>query len=434
MSPPPNAREIAARVIERVDRDRAFAAAVLDAELDRFRQLDARERSLATELVYGSLRSRRVLLERLQAAAPKGLGKLDPLVRAHLAIAAYQILVLERVPAHAAVDAAVGTVRRVRGPRLAGFVNALLRKLASSGERLDRPQAILDSTPGWLLEALTASIGVEEARALVGAGPDGVAGSPVGLRLRTGDRAPLPDWLEAAAPGSVSPLARLVRGVGDPRRLPGYADGRFVVQEEGSQCVALAVGARPGERVLDACAGRGQKTTLLAERVGESGELWAADAHPSKLRALEAELARLHLPPVQAVAVDWTVGPGSVPQGFDRVLVDAPCSGTGTLRRRPEIADRLRPEDPARLSALAEKILRGAALRAAPGGRVLFSVCSVLREECEGLVERVDDLLVPQQFDATELASIIEPGATCFRLLPRRHGTDGFFVASFARR
>jgi 16S rRNA (cytosine967-C5)-methyltransferase len=434
MASPANAREIAARVIERVDRDRAFAAAVLDAELDRFRELDPRERALATEIVYGSLRSRSVLLQRLNAVAPKGLGKLDPLVRAHLTIAAYQILVLERVPAHAAVDAAVGSVRRVRGPRLGGFVNAVLRKLADSGERLDRAQAVLESTPAWLLHALTGSIGADEARALVGAGPDAITAPSVGLRLRSGDREPLPEWLQAAEPGRVSPLARLVRGLGDPRRRAGYAEGRFVVQEEGSQLVALAVGARAGERVLDACAGRGQKTTLLAERIAAEGAVWAADAHPAKLRALEGELDRLRLPPVQIAAVDWTVGAGGVPDDFDRVLVDAPCTGTGTLRRRPEIAERLRPEDPARVSALAEKILRAAATRARPGARVLFSVCSVLREECEELVARVEDLLAPRPFDAPELALLIEPDATCFRLLPLQHGTDGFFVASFARR
>jgi 16S rRNA (cytosine967-C5)-methyltransferase len=430
MSAAPSAREIAARVIERVDRDRAYAAAVLDAELDRYRELDPRERAL----VYGSLRSRPVLLERLERVAPRGLGKLDPLVRAQLAIAAYQLLVLERVPAHAAVDAAVGSVRRTRGPRLAGFVNAVLRKLAAAGERIERSRAILDSTPGWLWKALTASIGDDEARALIGAGVEGVASASVGLRLRSDDHEPLPEWLAAAAPGRVSPLARLVRGIGDPRKLDGFSQGRFVVQEEGSQLVGLAVGAGHGERVLDACAGRGQKSTLLAERIGPTGELWATDVHPAKLRVLEEELERLRLPPVHVAAVDWTIGAGSVPDGFDRVLVDAPCTGTGTLRRRPEIAGRLQPGDPARLSALAERILRSAALRARPGGRVVFSVCSVLREECDELILRVGDLLEPLALDAPELAPLIEPGATCLRLLPLRHGTDGFFVANFRRR
>jgi 16S rRNA (cytosine967-C5)-methyltransferase len=243
----------------------------------------------------------------------------------------------------------------------------------------------------------------------------------------------LPDWLKSAPRGGLSPLARLVSG-GDPRKRAGYAEGAFVVQEEGAQLIALAVGARPGDRVLDACAGRGQKASLLAERIAPDGELWTADVHPGKLRALEQELERLHLRSAHVAAVDWTVGSGPVPDGFDRVLVDAPCSGVGTLRRRPEIALRLTPEDPQRLGELAGRILRGAAARARPGGRVVYSVCSVLPEECERVVEQVSDLLEPIAFDAAELAAVAGAGTTAFRLLPLRHGTDGYFVASFVRR
>jgi 16S rRNA (cytosine967-C5)-methyltransferase len=131
--------------------------------------------------------------------------------------------------------------------------------------------------------------------------------------------------------------------------------------------------------------------------------------------------------------VDWTIGHGAVPDGFDRVLVDAPCTGVGTLRRRPEILLRLGPEDPARLAALGRQILRAAAGRARPGGRVVYAVCSVLADECESVVESVGDLLAPAPFDAPELAWLA-PDATRFRLLPGSHGTDGYFVASFVRK
>jgi 16S rRNA (cytosine967-C5)-methyltransferase len=422
----PSGREIAAHVLERVHKDGAFGAAALAAELDRHPDLDPRERALATEIAYGVLRTRAALLARLARFAPRGLDDLDALVLGHLLVAAYQLLLLERVPAHAAVDAAVGAIRRHRNARLAGFANALLRKLASSGEKLDRAEAVIESTPAWLVQRLEASVGRQEALALLGTGLP----SPVTLRVRAG----APDAFGDLEHGRVSPLARRWTLGGDPRKHPDYAAGAFVIQEEGSQAVALAVGARPGDRVLDACAGRGQKTTLLADRIGPTGELWAADAHPSKLRALERELVRLALPPVTTTAVDWTVGSGDVPHEFDRVLVDAPCTGTGTLARRPEIALRLQPDDPARLSAVAESILRRASHHARPGGRVFFSVCSVLREECEDLVRRVSDELEPTPFDAPDLAPVVEPGSTELRLLPLRHGTDGYFVASFVRR
>jgi 16S rRNA (cytosine967-C5)-methyltransferase len=228
----------------------------------------------------------------------------------------------------------------------------------------------------------------------------------------------------------------LVRGEGDPRKREGYAEGAFTVQEEGAQAIGLALGARPGERVLDACAGRGQKTSLLVEQVGSTGSVWATDVYPKKLEALSTELERLRLNAPEARAVDWTVGVADVPADFDRVLVDAPCTGTGTLRRRPEIAARLQPEDPARLSALAESILRSAATRAKSGGRVVFAVCSVLEEECEALVSRVADVLEPAPFDCAELHGLWpNAAAPCsFRVGPTRFETDGYFAASFVKR
>jgi 16S rRNA (cytosine967-C5)-methyltransferase len=337
------------------------------------------------------------------------------------------LLSLDRIPAFAAVNAAVGAVRALRGPQVAGFANAVLRKLAQ-GDKLDPKAAARQNIAPWLVEALTESVGEQETDALIQAQAERV----VGLRLVAG-RA-LPEWIATSALGRASPRARLVQGVGDPRKREGYAEGAFVVQEEGAQAIALALGARPGERILDACAGRGQKTSLLVEQVGDSGTVWATDAYPKKLEALHAEFARLKLRPPETRAVDWTVGVADVPADFDRVLVDAPCTGTGTLRRRPEIAARLQATDPARLSALAETILRSAATRVRSSGRVVFAVCSVLQAECESLVARVADVLEPAPFDCPELSAIVSDAATAFRIGPTRFETDGYFAASFVKR
>jgi 16S rRNA (cytosine967-C5)-methyltransferase len=421
----PSARALAVRVLERVERDRAYAAAALDAELDRHPELDPRDRALLSELVYGVQRTRRALERRILEHAPRGVS--DPLVRLHLMVAAYQLLLLERVPAWAAVDEAIGEIRRARGARVAGFGNAVLRKLAA-GPRLDFARAVRENAPGWLVEKLERELGADEAGALLGADvPLGrVWGRPVAGR-------PEPGWLGLAERHAASPLARLLPG-GDPEKLEGYAEGAFVVQEPGAQLVALALAAKPGERVLDACAGRGQKTTLFLEQTAPGGEVWAADAHPKKLAALLRECARLGLAPPETTAVDWTLGTAGVPDGFDRVLVDAPCTGTGTLRRRPEIAERLAPGDPARLAALQLAILRAAATRARPGGHVVFAVCSVLEEEAEGVIARVGDLLAPAPFEASELRALVGPTEHAVRLTPRRHETDGYFVANFVRR
>lgn len=399
--------------------DDAFVAAALDAELKRHPQLDPRERALATELAYGTMRTEPALRARLYVHAPRGVS--DERVLSQLLIAAYQILLLERVPAFAAVDAAVTGVKRERGPRVAGFANAVLRKLARTGEKLTTAQALRESVPAWLWQSLREVVGEEEAQALLS------ADAYTGLRPRLG--AELPEWLAELPSGRVVTSARLVRGEGDPRQKPGYAEGAFTVQEEGAQAVGLSLGAKPGDRVLDACAGRGQKSTLIAERLG-SGHLVACDLYPEKLAALATEAERLKLPVIETRGVDWSVGQGGLAADFDRVLVDAPCSGTGTLRRRPEILRRLGPTDPARLGALSESILRSAASLAKPGGAVLFAVCSVLREECEDVVARVADLLEPAPLDAPELAA----GKTSLRLLPGAHGTDGYFLAAFKRR
>jgi 16S rRNA (cytosine967-C5)-methyltransferase len=205
-------------------------------------------------------------------------------------------------------------------------------------------------------------------------------------------------------PGRVSPLAILVRGAGKPQSLPGWAEGEIAVQEEGSQKVALTLEVKPGERVLDACAGRGNKTSLLARHA----EVDAADLHAPKLERLSQELARLGLS-ARTFAVDWGVGPGDVPAAYyDAILLDAPCTGIGTLRRRPDLLARRSEADLFELAALQKKILANVRTCLKPGGRIVYAVCSVLREEAE---------------------EVVGEAAESFRLLPHVDGTDGYFVA-----
>ncbi|HEX2878272.1 MAG TPA: RsmB/NOP family class I SAM-dependent RNA methyltransferase, partial [Polyangiaceae bacterium] len=332
---------------------------------------------------------------------------------------------LDRVPPSAAVNAGVSQITRIRGKGMAGFANAVLRKLSRGA--LSREQAVWGNVPTWLQGALEQTVGAEEARALVGASGEAAT---TGLRLKQGET--LGDSADFI-PSAVVPGALRWQGAGDPRRLEVYRTGKLAVQEEGAQLLALALGARRGERIWDACAGRGQKTTLLAERVN-AGELWASDLYPNKLDALQRELTRMGLPEVQTRALDLTCGVGDLPADFDRVLVDAPCTGTGTLRRRPEILLRLQASDATRLGMLAEQIVRTAATRLRPGGRLVFSVCSVLQQECEAVVERLSDMLAPVPFDAPEVTRLFGAEVTAFRLLTGQHGTDGYFAASLSRR
>jgi 16S rRNA (cytosine967-C5)-methyltransferase len=434
-------REVAAQVLVRVETEQSFASAALAAELGRAVQLDARDRAMATELAYGSLRYRPWLTQQVVRHAPRGLDHLDARVRALMLVAAYQIL-LTRVPAFAAVSEAVSAVRAARGGRLAAFANAVLRKVAAqAGEGpVDRDEALYVSSPDWLRSALSRTLGADAARDFL---RSGLEPPPSALRV---ERAPERDaWLERlrdAAPsarlerGRVSPLALLGSGLGDARRLPGYEEGSWSVQEEGSQLVALAVGAREGELVLDACAGRGNKTAILARAVGPGGAVDACDWIEAKLDRLRGELGRLALSVRRTFAVDWQVGSGDVVDLYDRVLVDAPCTGVGTLRRRPDIA--LRPErgELERMSTLQRAILSGAARHVRRGGVLVYAVCSVLLEECEGVIEGF--LAARQEFARSSFEDPalhdVAKGGSAFRLLPHVHGTDGYFVACLVRR
>jgi 16S rRNA (cytosine967-C5)-methyltransferase len=300
--------------------------------------------------------------------------------------------------------------------------------------------AVAAAAPGWLRGALRRSLGRAGAAAYLAAGP---VPPPLGICLARGeDRSGWIDRLQAAAPGAeiqagaVSPRAILVRGAGDLRRLPG-AGAAWITMEEGAQAVTLLAGARPGEQVLDACAGHGNKTWLLAQEVHPGGAVDAADLHPAKLAQLRdgPPGARTRA----TYTADWTAGAGEVPGSYDLVVVDAPCSGVGTLRRRPEIARRRVPEDLGRLAALQEAITRRAATRARDGGRLLYAVCSVLREEGEEVVARLlggDDLGV--RLEAApftgETGRSLAGETTSLRLLPHAQGTDGYFAASFVVR
>jgi 16S rRNA (cytosine967-C5)-methyltransferase len=433
------ARDVALRVLVRVEKERAFAAAALEAELTRAADLDARDRALATELVYGSLRVAPWLEAQIAPHAPRGTARLDAHVRASLTLAAYQ-LYFTRVPAFAAVHEAVQAVREARGARVGAFANAVLRKVATQAAAVRALEgaeirlledATVESTPPWLRDALERSLGPSDTRAFLRCAvqPPAVALRVEGAIERPAERDAWVDRLRAAAPeasvepGRASPLAVLVRAAGKPQKLPGFAEGAWSVQEEGSQVAALALGAQPGEIVLDACAGRGNKTALLARAVGAGGAVDACDASPAKLERLEGELARVGLRARATFAVDWSVGSGDVSGAYDRVLVDAPCSGIGTLRRRPEIALRRKPDDLAALARAQSAIARQAAAHVRAGGTLAYVVCSVLREEGEAVVHSL--------LEALPDFAALEPS---FRLLPHIHGTDGYFVAKLVRR
>lgn len=439
--PPRGARDVAARALVRVWEAGAFAAAALDVEVTRA-GLDARDAALATELVYGVLRTEGALAARLLEAAKRPALELEPEVRAALYVGAYSLCHLTRVPAFAAVSEAVTAARRAGGDGVAKLVNALLRRVAEAAER-GRPSFdddVLASTPAWLRERLLEQLGAEATKKLLSARDEGPP--PLGLYVPPGHaREDVLRRVRELHPEAEAELSRLsprglcLRGVGDPDALVAALSSvaPVLVQEEGAQLVGLALGARRGERVLDACAGRGNKTFLLAHEVGPEGSVLATDVALKKL-----EWAR-RLPNVEVRGVDWSSDASSelAPAGgtFDRALVDAPCTGTGTLRRRPEIARHREPGDPERLGALGLAIVRHVAHQVRPGGRLVYAVCSVLADECERVVQAT--LAAAPELELApfegEALGALAGGASTLRLMPHEHGTDGYYLASFVK-
>jgi 16S rRNA (cytosine967-C5)-methyltransferase len=422
-------RAIATRVLHRVAADAAWASPALDAEIERSRAGE-RDAALATEIVYGTLRALPSVDREIDRHRRKS-GETEPFALAALRAGAYQLLHLSGAPSHAIVSDAVSLVRAQRGEGLAKFANAILRRVAASRpERPERPTKI--ELPRWLEQAIERGLG--EARAAVFLGAR-VLPPPTTLRVTPGriERSELAARIRAARSGAdvreaaLSPLGLLVRGAGDPRALPGWKEGLFAVQDEGSQLVALLAGAERGEVVADACAGRGGKTAVLA---AAGAKVTAIDLHEPKLDRIAPELARLGLPGVETAAIDLSVGTGGLEGRFDRVLVDAPCTGIGTIHRRPELALRLAPTDPARMAELQRAIVGNAARLLRPGGTLVYAVCSPTREEGAEVVASLGAPL------GEPVIGLAPDGDGIFRIGPfsAPDGPDAYQIARFSSR
>jgi 16S rRNA (cytosine967-C5)-methyltransferase len=434
------ARQLARKTLSRIRRDSAYANLVLDSALERERGLSSADRGLVTELVYGVLRQRRQLDYQLQGALRKPIAKTDPELLDLLRVGAYQLLFLDRVPAYAAVDAAVNEARKLRGGKASGFVNAVLRKIARKGRQaLVDPRddlAVGASLPDWLAELLVADLAQQEALGLARALLQPAALCLRANRLR-GERGPLEEILTAEGAKiercQHAPDGLRVKGLSSPFRSESFGRGLWTVQDEAAQLVALLLQPRDGDVVFDACAGVGGKTTYLAELVGRDGRVIAADINQTKLDILEEHCARLGTS-CERQLCDLARSASDEIARCSHVLLDAPCSGLGVLRRHPELKWR-EPPRLAELVALQRTLLGNVVEQLQPGAVLVYSVCTF--SKAEGL-EQVDWLLSrfarlalepPAEQSIVDWTALAPSGV--LQLWPHRHGTDGFFAARF---
>jgi 16S rRNA (cytosine967-C5)-methyltransferase len=424
------ARACAYRVIRRVFEGGAYADRALDAEA-RAAGLDQRDRSLAMQLAYGAVQRRATLDHVIDQLASRPATKLDQPVLSALRLGLFQLLFLDGIAPHAAVNEAVEAVR-AEGSHGGGLVNAVLRRAARDGGTLlgdlddhdPDSAAVMHSVPVWLARKWWEELGAEEARRLlaqVNEPPESA------IRVNTLRSTPaevaqrLPVGSRAAPPLADIPLDEglVLDGPFDVASSPLYREGAVMAQSRGSMLVARMLDPRPGERVLDLCAAPGGKTTHIAARLGGEGEVVAVERNPKRARALSETCERMGAQCVRIEVADArNAAPG--PQ-FDRVLVDPPCSGLGTLQSRPDIRWRARPEAIAELGSLQDEILASAATVTAPGGRLVYSVCTISRPEGAEVIDR---------FLQRHRGFSVERSV---QTLPHRDGTDGFFLTSLRR-
>jgi 16S rRNA (cytosine967-C5)-methyltransferase len=451
------ARKIAFDVLRRVAAENAYAADLLYTQLEPgAKRADA---SLATELTLGVLRWQRLLDFLLQRHLKRRCEQLDVEVLLALRLGLFQLRYLDRVPPHAAINESVELVKRAHKTSAAGMVNAVLRRAATEAKITGRPLkrliptgtpaeerfGILYSHPTWIVARWMNSFGKERAIGLLQANNQPVPLTCAVLEEETTDR--VAEALRKA--GFDVTTGRWLRGAlqisgGNPALSEAYRDGRINFQDEASQMVAHLVDARDSQTILDACAAPGGKTVILAHAADPHGHLIAGDIHEHRLRMIYHQLKRMHIKNVSLATVDAT-RPLPFSEPFDRVLIDAPCSGTGTLSRNPEIRWRLKPEDVNEAHRSQTAMLRNALAAAGKSGRVVYSTCSLEPEENENVVAAVlaetlgwqvtsGQAALTRHFHDPEMAGKFFAAEGFFRTFPPEHSTDGFFAAVLARR
>jgi 16S rRNA (cytosine967-C5)-methyltransferase len=443
-----NARQLALTALQQIDRHAAYTDIALDRTLGKYKKdsLSKPDRALTTELVYGVVRRQRTLDAIIDHLGTKKAKDQPPMLRSILQIGLYQLRYLDQIPPSAAVDTAVELAKTNGQGRLAKVVNGLLRQylrtIEAGQEAIALPDdpvqrcAILHSFPDWMVGQWFEQFGAEDAIALC----DWFNQVPL-LDLRVNPLRADRDTVQAAlAPSGANaqPVAalphalRLVGSVGAIPKLPGFKPGWWTVQDSSAQWVGLLVDPQPGETIIDACAAPGGKTTHLAELMQDLGTIWACDRTPHRLRKVSQNAQRLGLTCIKTELGDSATRTEYRQMG-DRVLVDVPCSGLGTLHRHPDIRWRQTPATIAALLPLQAQILANAATWVKPGGRLVYATCTLNPPENEQqiaqfLATHPGWAIAPPAPDSP-LAPFARPDGS-ITLFPPHHHMDGFYMVA----
>jgi len=452
------ARTVAFQVLTEVYQKRAYTNLALKNAL-RHSELPTRDKALCTEIVYGTVQRERTLDVWLQALSSRPLRELDIRILTILRMTLYQLAFLDKIPAYAALNEAVNLAKSSL-PKASGFVNGVLRSYLRQNQTLEsrleqlRSQALntadamgmVYSFPTWLVEALIVQFGEARAEQILAASN---RRSELSLRVN-----PLQSDLmrvqaailaETSVPGTPSPVSdcgvRAPRGLDVEAFLP-YQEGAVSVQDDGAMLIVPLLRPQTHQRVLDMCAAPGTKTMQIAELQGDLGQVDACDVHVHKIKTIREAAARLHISSVQARLADarFLADDPALHGTYDAVLLDAPCSGFGVLRHRPDIRWRRGPEDVVRLQELQKALLVAAGRLVRRGGYIVYSTCTILAAENEILVQSVIDESEGQlQWDnmcedlPESVHKYVAQDGHGLTLTPELFNTDGFYMARLIR-
>ena len=436
------ARDTALEVLMQVDSANAWSDESLRRTIARSR-LDSRDAALATRIAYGVMQNRTLLDYYIGCWCSQKVTRLEPVIRNILRVGAYQILFLDKVPQHAAVNEAVEMTRRRGRPKATGMVNAILRRFVANRENMPplpktTPQEYLSvrySHPRWLVDRLMELLGPEETEEYLRQNNE-----PVPMCIQTNFLKTGADDLERElrqAGLTISPHpwqvgCFLMTGTGDLESLPAFREGRFLVQDAAARLVASIAAPKDTDRVLDVCAAPGGKSFALAIDMHDGGEILACDVYPHKLKRIDSGAQRLGLRSIRSLLADAREHHAAWEQQADLVVADVPCSGLGIIRKKPDIRYK-DPKDLTQLPALQRGILENVSSYVRPGGTLIYSTCTILPEENQEVT--ADFLRQHPQFrlERFTLPQPIGPRAGQLTLWPQRFGTDGFYICRMHR-
>lgn len=451
---PQGPREVALQVLLKVEQNEAFSGLALNQALNAA-ELSRPDAGLATELVYGTIQRLNTIDYALAARVKGWPAKVEPWVRALLRLSYYQLRWLTRVPAHAAVAEAVNIAKRRGHAGIAGLVNGVLRGLLRDGVEAPLPQdapaarriSLAHSHPEWLVKRWIEAYGEATAEAICAANNEPPHASARANPLKGSREQLLAALAEAgvnAKPSALSPQGVVAERAGNLVHTEAFRLGLMSIQDESSMLVSAVANPKPGMRVLDCCAAPGGKSTHLAELMRDEGKVLSNDVHFHKEALVQQQAERLGLRSIETMVSDALDLPDRLPaESFDVVLLDAPCSGLGVIRRKPEIKWNKTADDVDSLAELQQKLLERVQLLVKPGGTLVYSTCTIAPEENERTVARFladhPSFRLDADWPETTLAPLKAAGALpesfegAMQLLPHMFGSDGFFIARLRR-